>query len=368
MIRLSSLFAAFAPELRTQYADRLTPEQLRALEVIPQCRTAASATFEVHCTECDHHHVVPHSCGHRLCPHCQHYESQDWIERQARKLLPAEYFLLTFTLPAEFRGLAKAHPTVVFNLLFRTTWETLRQFVHNDQNLGGEAGAISVLHTNTRQLEFHPHVHVLMPAAAVDVKKKRWRKKRKGKSGRIYFLSEKALAKVFRAKMLAAIEAAGLTLPERHPRNWVVHVKSVGNGEKALVYLGRYLYRGVIAAKDILACEGGQVTFRYRDARTGRSERRTLPGVQFLWLILQHVLPKGFQRARCFGFLHPNSKRLIALLQVVLHVCPAPVVPPARARAPMFCPRCGAVMVIGRTRLRHTSSASPPASPAAAEA
>jgi len=114
------------------------------------------------------------------------------------------------------------------------------------------------------------------------------------------------------------LDAAGLNLPCGTPRAWVVDCKSVGSGTSAIIYLGRYLYRGVIQEKDIAACKDGQVTFRYRDAKTGTSERRTVPGAQFLWLILQHVLPKGFRRARNFGFLHPNCKRLIALLQVLV--------------------------------------------------
>lgn len=108
--------------------------------------------------------------------------------------------------------------------------------------------------------------------------------------------------------MLAGIETAGLMLPPRHPGAWVVDCKAVGSGEKALVYLGRYLYRGVIREQDIVACADGQVSFRYRDAKTGKLERRTVPGAQFLWLVLQHVLPKGFRRARNYGFLHPNRK------------------------------------------------------------
>ncbi|MEF8766825.1 IS91 family transposase [Candidatus Accumulibacter contiguus] len=367
MIRLASVFAAFEADFLAQYANQISAEPLRALAAIAQCRTQASAKFEVQCTECDHQVVIPHSCGHRLCPHCQHHESQEWLERQVQKRLPAEYFLLTFTLPAEFRDLARAHPGVVFDLLLRASWETVRTFAKNDQSLEGDAGAIAVLHTNTRQLDYHPHVHLLMPAAVVDQRKKCWRTKRQGKSGRVYLFPERALAKVFRAKVLAAIEAQGLALPHHHPRKWVVHIKSVGSGEPALVYLGRYLYRGVIAEKDILACENGQVTFRYRNARTGRSEKRTVPGPQFLWLILQHVLPKGFHRVRCFGFLHPNSKRLIALLQVVLHVVPRSVAPHVNDRAPIFCPCCGAVMVIVRTRLRHISPANPPNDPSPKE-
>ena len=110
--------------------------------------------------------------------------------------------------------------------------------------------------------------------------------------------------------MLAAVEAAVLTLPCRYPKLWVVDCKSVVSGASALVHLGRYLYRGVIQEKNIVACKDGRVTFRYRDSKTSRSEHRTVPGTQFLWLVLRHVLPKGFRRARIFGFLHPNCRRL----------------------------------------------------------
>jgi len=124
--------------------------------------------------------------------------------------------------------------------------------------------------------------------------------------------------------------------------------------------LGRYLYRGVILEQDIVACEKGRVSFRYRNAQTGKSERRTLSGVDFLWLILQHVLPKGFRRARNFGFLHANCKRLIALLHLLLKFDPSRFKPARKERPAMLCACCGAVMAIVRTRIRATSSAAVP--------
>ena len=273
-----------------------------------------------------------------------------------KKQVPAEYFLLTFTLPAEFRALTWAHQSVVYELLMRGCWETVRTFSQNDKQLQGTPGAIAVLHTNTRQLEFHPHVHLVMPAAALDGKRRQWRTKRRGKAKAGYLFNQKALAKVFRAKMLVAIEAAGLTLPRRYPEKWVVDCKSVGSGEKALIYLGRYLYRGVIAEKDIVACDNAQVSFRYRNAKTGKMERKTVSGAHFLWLVLQHVLPKGFRRARNFGFLHPNCKRLIALLHVLLKFAPGRALAWFKERAPIVCTCCGAVMVIVKTRIRSVFS------------
>jgi len=123
-----------------------------------------------------------------------------------------------------------------------------------------------------------------------------------------------------------------------------VHCTSVGKGAPALQYLSRYLYRGVIAEHDIVANRAGKVTFRYRDANTGKTRLRTLPGPDFLWLVLQHVLPKGFRRVRDYGFLHGNAKPLRSLVQLVLRVLIESAAPQPR---PAFkCPACRAPMRI----------------------
>ena len=357
MIRLAEVIETFETHFVAQYRDRLTSEHYRALAATKHCRTQASPMMQVQCTGCANQKLVPHSCGHRHCPHCQHHESQQWLERQLKKQVPAEYFLLTFTLPAEFRALTFAHQSVVYELLMRCAWQTVRAFSRNDKQLQGTPGAIAVLHTNTRRLDYHPHVHLVMPAAALNGERKRWRTKRRGKGKGGYLFNHTALAKVFRAKMLSGIEAAGLRLPSHYPGQWVVDCKSVGSGEAALIYLGRYLYRGVIAEKDIVTCTDEQVTFRYRCAKTGKRELRTVSGAQFLWLVLQHVLPKGFRRARNFGFLHPNCKRLIALLHLLLRFVPGQTMAWFKQRAPILCTCCGAVMVIVKTRIRSVFSA-----------
>ena len=348
MIRLSTLVERFEAPLLAQYGDRLLPEQRQALAALKTCRTALSPRMEAHCPACAERVFVPHSCGHRRCPHCQHHESQQWLERPLENLVPGEYFLLTFTLPAEFRALAFAHQRVVYGALMQSAWQTLRSFSHNDRHLQGTPGAIAVLHTHSRRLDFHPHVHRVMPAAALDREQRLWRTK----AGKRYRFPHKALAKVFRAKMLDALSTAGLPLPLCHPVRWVVDSKHVGSGEKALVYLGRYLYRGVLQEQDILACEDGRVTFRYRNAKTRRSETRTLGGADFLWLLLQHVLPKGLRRARNYGFLHPNSKGLIELLRLLLQFAPGRTGAWVRLRPTLTCPGCGGDLVIIRTRIR----------------
>jgi hypothetical protein len=356
MISLASLIEQFEQPFLAQYGNRLRPEQRQALAAMKICRSALSPRMQAHCQVCDEQVFVPHSCGHRLCPHCQHHESQQWLERQLKTLVPGDYFLLTFTLPAEFRPLALSHPRSCYGWMMQCAWQTLLTFSRHDKSLQGTPGAVAVLHTHSRRLDYHPHVHWVVPAAAIDTEKRLWRTK----IGKHYLFNHKALAKVFRAKLLEAMTKEGLTLPARQPRQWVVDCQHVGSGQKALVYLGRYLYRGVLQEKDILACDNGQVTFRYRNSKTRRSETRTLPGATFLWLLLQHVLPKGFRRARNFGFLHPNSKRLIQLLRLLLKFELSHALPAVKPRPPLLCPCCGGPMTIVRTRLRPPLPEPPP--------
>lgn len=153
-----------------------------------------------------------------------------------------------------------------------------------------------VLHTHSRKLDFHPHIHVIVPGGGVNRGRRYW-KKGKGK----YLFHQESLAKVFRVRFLEAIGEAGFILPQGIPTKWVGDCAHVGAGITALKYLSRYLYRGVISERDIIASKGGNVTFKYVESASGKTKFRTLPGEEFLWLILQHVLPRGFRRVRDYG-------------------------------------------------------------------
>lgn len=350
MIVLSSIIKAFETDFLAKYQRQILPSHKKALSRMAHCRTAESPKLLAGCSACDHQTLLPHSCGHRNCPHCQAYEGQQWLERQLSKRLPARYFLITFTLPAQFRSLAWRNQRTVYSGMLQSAWETVRDFTQNDAQLNGDAGATLVLHTHNRALDYHPHVHLLMPAAAVNKAQRLWREKR-SRGKKHYLFNHRALAKVFRAKMLDAIKAAGLTLPKQHPPTWVADCKSVGRGEKALIYLGRYLYRGVIQEKHIVACKEGKVTYRYQDSKTKKMVYKTVPGATFLWLLVQHVLPKGFRRARNYGFLHPNSKQLIQLVQYLLKINPAEALYQRIKRPAITCKCCGAVMQILATQI-----------------
>jgi len=141
-----------------------------------------------------------------------------------------------------------------------------------------------------------------------------------------------------------ALKNEGLSIPKNIPLEWVVDCDHVGKGITALKYLSRYLYRGVISEKNIVSNQDGRVTFKYTESKTGNTRYRTLNGEDFLHLIMQHVLPKGFRRVRDYGFLHGNAKKTLTLVQLILHVFLKEI--ECRPRPTFKCPRCKTPMII----------------------
>lgn len=349
MILLSAIINAFEKAFLEKYQNVLLPSHKKALHAMKRCRSEHGLHMLATCSDpdCTERAYLPHSCGHRNCPHCQNHENWQWIENQLDKRLPARYYLVTFTLPKELRELAWQNQKIIYSLMFSCVQDVLKTFTQNDEKLGGSAGFTTVLHTHARNLDFHPHIHVIMPGASINEKTGLWRKK-----STKYLFNHKNLAKVFRAKLLEAIVDQGLRLPGSIPEDWVVDCKDVGNGEKAFIYLGKYLYKGVIQEKDILNCDNGKITFGYIHSKTGEYRTRTLEGADFLYKLMLHIVPKGFQRTRCYGFLHPCSKKLVKFLQWVLRVPPYIMLKQKKERATIICPVCGKPMKIVKTRIR----------------
>jgi hypothetical protein len=338
-MQLASIIDEYHDAFIAKYRSRLLPGHFRAIDSIRRCRTQEAEQLLLQCKDCGLVALRPCSCGHRSCPQCQNHETSIWLDRQQEKLLPVEYFMATFTLPHEFRFLAWDHQTLVYSFLFACASGTLKDFGLNPKNLGAGIGMTAVLHTHTRRLDYHPHVHVVVPGGGVNKARKQWKKKKSK-----YLFNEFALAKVFRARFLDTLNRAALTLPDSVPRKWVVHCTHAGKGLPALKYLSRYLYRGVIAESSIISNRDGNISFEYLESRTSKIRCRTVRGEDFLWLVLQHVLPKGFRRVRDYGFLHGNAKKLLKLVQLVLHV----MIQAGKTRPrPVFkCPVCQATMRI----------------------
>lgn len=340
-MKVADLFREYLPGLQKKYKTRLLPSHHRAIQAILACRTPEAGTLLVKCPACLRMEIRPKSCGHRSCPACQNHETGVWLDKQLLKLLPIPYFLITFTIPACLRIIAWLYQRIFFGAMFDAAAGTLRDQAADERFLGGKPGFTIVLHTHSRRLGFHPHLHVLIPAGAIEVKNRFWKRK----DWRFLF-PEPALAGGFDKALLGILEKAGISLP-LVPGKWVVHCREVGSGAPALKYLSRYLYRGVISEKQIVSNRDGKVTFRYRKSETRKWCKRTLAGEDFLWLLLQHVLPRGFRRARDFGFLHGNAAKTLKLVQLLLHakIPLRPETPRPRYR----CGGCGMDMnVVGR--------------------
>lgn len=247
--------------------------------------------------------------------------------------------MVTFTLPYELRALTWHHQKTLYSILFECAVSTLKDFGINDDKLGAEIAMTAVLHTHSRRLDYHPHVHIIVPGGCLNRKRKQW-KKLKGK----YLFNEFALAKVFRARIVDAIRNAGFTLPDNIPKKWVVDCQHVGRGLPAIKYLSRYLYRGVISEKNIISDDGTHVTFRYLDSKTGSWKYRKVKGELFIWLVFQHALPRGFRRVRDYGYLHGNAKTLLQRIQAALNV----LIPKIEKtpRPAFICKQCGKPMSI----------------------
>ncbi|WP_462271364.1 IS91 family transposase [Desulfobacter sp.] len=338
-MRLSPIIEEYYDAFLDRYGDTALPEQIKALNAMLSCRTPDAGKIYTVCPDCNHTQQHPLSCGNRNCPHCQNHETSQWIDRQQNKQLPVQYFMVTFTLPCQFRDVAYRNQQAVYSLMFSCVSSTLKDFGLNPRHLGAQIGMTMVLHTHSRRLDFHPHIHVVVPGGGVDPSRRQWKKK-KGK----YLFNQKALAKVFRARFLDGLNKEKLPIPKDARPKWVVDCTRVGSGISALKYLSGYLYRGVISESNIIANQDGQVTFRYIDGKTKEVCSRTLKGEDFLHLILRHVLPRGFRRVRDYGFLHGNAKKLLFLVQMILQVRIMATV--RRARPVFKCPHCGKPMKI----------------------
>lgn len=346
-MKLAELFQQYLPAYKARYGHTTTPDQWSALNAILGCRTGQYGQVLLSCQGCHQPALRHQSCGHRACNQCQHHSASQWLERQQRKLLPVEYFMVTFTLPRELRALAQANPKRLYSLLFDCAVSTLKDFGVNKKSFAAELAMTAVLHTHTRRLDYHPHVHIIVPGGGIQTQHTTacWKKL----SAR-YLFNGRALASVFRARLLTAIRAAGFALPDTPPK-WIVQCQSIGRGLPALKYLSRYLYRGVISDKNILRDDGGTVTFQYKDSSTHTLKTRSLRGEEFMALVLQHTLPKGFRRARDYGFLHGNAKRLLQRVQCALNV----IIPDfiREPKPPFTCTQCQCVMsIIGFIRPR----------------
>jgi hypothetical protein len=345
----------------------ITWKHVKVLLAIARCRTAALGGHLDECTRCGHRAISYNSCRNRHCPKCQAGARERWLEKHRLELLPTPYVHVVFTLPRELAPLALQNKKVVYDLLFRTSAETLLEIARDPQHLGAEIGFFSVLHTWSQKLELHPHVHCVVPAGGLSADYTRWIKPRYD-----FFLPVKVLSRVFRGKFVAALQRAfqdgrlsfhgGLKLlaqPKTFAawrrllfrKDWVVYAKKpFGGPEYVLRYLGRYTQRVAISNHRLISFAEGKVTFRWRDsAHNNEQKLLSLSLDEFLRRFLLHLLPDGFVRIRNFGFLaNRNRATALPLCFQLLSATPdaKQEISTASPSDLWTCPRCGGPMVL----------------------
>ena len=358
----------------------LTYQHLRVLHSIDRCRTAALGGHIDGCSRCGYRADISYnSCGSRHCPKCLTHARDMWLAERQRECLPVGYFHVVFTLPHELSWLALHNKRTVYDLLFRAAADTLLAIAADPQRLGAEIGFLAILHSWGQNLQFHPHVHCILPSGGLSFDHRRW------VHPPYAFLPAKVLSKMFRGKFTASLKNAFRRGALQFPgalqairtnrafraflrtlfrKNWVVYAKPPFRGpEHLLQYLARYTHRVAISNHRILNVADGQVTFRWKDyARGGKHRKMTLSANEFLRRFLLHVLPKGFIRIRFFGFLAPRRRAaLLPLCRRLLGDDPPPRLPPPPPAPLWRCPRCGGPMRV-MEKLRASQLVPRPAS------
>ena len=355
MPELAEIVRRHGPEYLRRFGERVPAGHRRALRALGRCRTPALGGHLYRCGACARTHFGWHSCNHRSCPQCGAADAVAWRVRQQRDLLPVPYFLVTFTLPDELRALCRAHPRLGYTLLFRESAGTLQEIAANPRHLGAELGFLGVLHTWTRQLGYHPHVHYVVPGGGLRADGRKWRKCRTLKDGTPYLLPVQVLSRRFRTRIAQALRTGAPELFREVPRavwskEWVVHSQPAGRGQEAIGYLSAYVQRTALSNQSLLSDQDGQVTFAYTENGTGARKTLTLDALEFLRRVLSHVLPTGLHKVRYFGWLHPNARKRLAKVQTLLAAPLDLRTPPADPPAHLICPACGkpALQIVGR--------------------
>ena len=328
-----------------RFGASMLPSHRAALRAIAACRTPDLGGHVGECDQCGHEHLLFHSCRHRACPQCGYDAATRWLARQRELLLPVPYFHVVFTVPDELRRLMRQHQRPLLGALFHAAFESLATLCADPKHLGAaQIGALAVLHTWTRTLEWHPHIHMLVPGGGVAADGSTWMQTPKRR--KLYLVPVLALSKIFRACLLRRVAQAlpDVALSEMlRTKPWVVFAKPVVQGpERVLDYLGRYVYRTALSDKALVAADDDSVTFSYRRSTDHQRKAMRLPAHEFLRRFLQHVPPKGFHRVRTFGLLHASQRDKLRRLQLLLSsACsptPTPISMPTASKP--RCPHC----------------------------
>jgi len=343
MNSIQQLFRDHGPAYFECFGDRMPSNHKKVIHAICNCGTGFFGTHSFACDGCGEFHSAEGSCGNRHCPTCQAGKSDEWLNKQLGKVLPTSYFMITFTVPSELRELIRANQKAAYAALFEAGSGAIKKLAKDERHIGCHtAGFTGILHTWTRQLEYHPHVHFIVPGGGLSEDGTEWKA-----AANEYYLPGRPLSKIYRAKLMELLKKEGLEVPPGvWDVDWVVDVRHVGNGQDALKYIGQYVFRVAIAPSRILKVTATHVTFKYMPSGSKTWETMSLKIFEFMRRYLQHTLPHGFMKVRHFGFMAANAKvplekihqLICALHEIIVGLLPKKKKP---HRKPWICKTCG---------------------------
>ena len=364
MLEVADVLRRYGDAYLGKFGKRMPPGHRRAFYDILHCRTEVFGGHVYDCDRCGHRQYTYHSCKNRNCPKCQGDDTDRWLAQRRGELLDVPYFHVVFTLPKELHPIVRRHQKTLYGVLMKAAAGSLMKLAADPRYVGGRIGVLAVLHTWTQTLNYHPHVHLLVPAGGV-TQDGAWVAARKD-----YLVPVKALSLIFRGMFLEMLRKA---LPQhRLPssawnKKWHVYCKPAVQGtEKVLEYLARYVHRVAFANSRLTRVADGQVTFRYRHKKERTWRTMTLPAAEFVRRFLQHVLPRGTHKVRYYGIWNPSQRCLLRRVQLVTARGPIPTAtgdqdakltepPDGASDRPNKCPCCHeGTLILVKTIPRQT--------------
>jgi hypothetical protein len=376
-LELAEVVRRFGPGYLERHGAGLLPSHRRALDDIVRCRTAELGGHVWHCPDCDRDVYVCHGCRNRNCPSCHTGQTEDWLSARREELLPCGYFHVTTTIPEELREAFRSNQKDAYGLFMSAAANAVMTLCRDPRHLGGTPGILSVLHTWTGRMDYHPHVHLLVTAGGVSADGQSWVEAKPG-----FLVPGRALSRLVRRRMREALEKKRPELLQALPagvwkKEWVANIQPWTEGpDGVLVYMARYVFRIAITNARLVSMDDTHVTFRWKDRKAGRSRVCRVTGEEFLRRYLQHALPKGFHKVRYHGLWHARNRQLAARVRQLLLAKSrresATVEAFAEAGAPEAskettawpsgferCPHCGAANLIWIGKLRRPRIRSP---------
>ena len=320
---VQDIFLCFYPRYLEKYTP--SPQQSKVANCIINCKTGAYGANVSMCEDCGHLQIHYNSCRNRCCPMCQALPKEKWMDKRREDVLEAPYFHVVFTVPQELNPLIYSNQQILYDTMYHCVSETINELTEDTKHLGARVGYICVLHTWGSEMNFHPHIHVILLGGGLTVKNQ-WRDK-----GEEFFLPVKVMSKLFRGKYMDELkslyEAKKLqfhgssekyrnryTFKELlnlcYGKDWVPHCKKTFNGAQSVInYLGKYTHRIAISNHRIIRMDEDTVTYYVKDYREeGKWKEFTISGIEFIRRFLMHVPPKRFVRIRHYGLLCTRSK------------------------------------------------------------